>query len=189
MWYLRPLHWLQQRRYGTVLEPTALWSYCPRALLAFLLLFKVLRRRKSPVSSGLRSLVALRVSQLTSCAFCVDMNAAMLADAGLSEAKTLALPDWRISAMFDATECLVLEYAEAVTVTPPVVSDDLFRRLQEAFSAEAIVELTAVIAFQGLSARFNAALQAQPHGFCALPANGQPVGRTVPSAGVAVARD
>ena len=55
-----------------------------------------------------------------------------------------------------------------MTATPPDVDEALFRRLQAAFTAEAIVELTAVIAFQNMSARFNAALQADSYGFCRL---------------------
>lgn len=168
-WYLRPLHWWQRRRYGEVLQPTALWSYRPRALAAFQLFFAALRGRRAALSPALRALVSLRVSQLTSCAFCIDMNAALLAAAGVPEAKALALADWRRDPAFSATERLVLEYTEAVTATPPNVDDDLFGRLRAAFAPAAIVELTAVAAFQNLSARFNAALQAEAHGFCALP--------------------
>jgi len=168
-WYLWPLLRRQQRRYGTVLEPTALWSHRPAALLAFLSLFSALRGRRSPLPAGLRALASLRVSQLTDCAFCIDMNAAMLAEAGLPMAKALAVAGWRTDAAFDATERLVLEYAEAMTATPPAVNDELFSRLRAVFDPKAIVELTAVIGFQNMSARFNAALQAQAHGFCALP--------------------
>lgn len=65
-------------------------------------------------------------------------------------------------------ERLALEYAEAMTQTPPVVDDALFERLRAAFSPAAIVELTAGIALQNLSARCNAALGAQAHGFCTI---------------------
>lgn len=168
-WPLRPLLALQRRRHGAVLEPTALWAYRPRALLAFLVLFRALRGRRSPLSASLRALVSLRVSQLTSCAFCIDMNSALLAASGVSLDKALALVDWRKAADFDEQERLALEYTEAVTATPPTVCDELFARLQAQFAADAIVELTAVISFQNLSARFNAALGAEPHGFCVLP--------------------
>lgn len=174
-WPLRPLLALQRRRHGEVLEPTALWAHRPRALFAFLTLFRALRGRRSPLTAGLRALVSLRVSQLTSCAFCIDMNASLLAEAGVSEDKALALADWRSTDGFDARERVALAYTEAVTATPPAVDDALFAQLQSQFGAEAIVELTAVISFQNLSARFNAALDAAPHGYCALPA--RPAGR------------
>ena len=169
IWYLRPLHWWQRRTHGEVLEPTALWSYRPQALLSFLTLFSRLRTRRSPVPADLRALVGLRVSQVIKCAFCVDLNASMLAAAGVSQPKAMALANWRHDAAFSEIERLVLEYAEAVSTTPCIVSDELFERMRGTFEDEAIVELTAVAAFQNMSARFNAALDAQAHGFCALP--------------------
>jgi AhpD family alkylhydroperoxidase len=169
-WTTRLLHTLQRRRYGQVLEPTALWSYRPAAQFAFLTLFRTLRGRRSPLPASLRALVSLRVSQLTTCAFCVDLNASMLRDAGVSEETALALPGWRYDPRFGAAERIALAYTEAMTASPPAVDDALFERVRAAFPPEAIVELTAVIAFQNMSARFNAALQAQAYGFCALPA-------------------
>jgi hypothetical protein len=50
------------------------------------------------------------------------------------------------------------------------VTDDLFARLKRQFDDDAIVELTALIAFQNLSSKFNAALDVPPQGFCRLPA-------------------
>lgn len=147
-----------------MLQPTALWSYRPRALLAFLALFAALRGRRSPVSLELRTLVGLRVSQMNRCEFCIDMNSALLADSGMHPEKALALAQWRDDPAFTRAERLALEYAEAMTCTPPSVSDDLFRRIEAVYSPEAIVELTAVIAVQNLSARFNAALGADVHG-------------------------
>lgn len=161
-----PLRALQRRRQGAVLEPMALWAHRPRAQLAFMALFRALRGRRSPLSARLRALVSLRVSQVVSCEFCIDMNASMLAGEGVDAGKAAVLANWRNAPAFDARERLVLEYAEAMTATPPAVGDALFERLRSEFAPEAIVELTGVIAFQNLSARFNAALDARPAGFC-----------------------
>jgi alkylhydroperoxidase family enzyme len=51
------------------------------------------------------------------------------------------------------------------------VSDDLFARLSKSFDDDALVELTALIAFQNLSSRFSSALGVPAHGFCELPAH------------------
>lgn len=174
-WLLKPLHALQLRRYGHVLQPTALWSWRPRAFLWFLGLFRAVRRKDAPVPLALRTLAAVRVAQMNRCDFCIDLNTSLLLEAGgVSRDKALAIGRWREGGVFDAAEALVLEYAEAMTVTPPAVDDALFARMREAFGPEAIVELTAGIALQNLSARFNAALGAEAEGFCALPA---PAGR------------
>jgi len=79
------------------------------------------------------------------------------------------LPGWRDADRYTDTERLVLEYAEAMSATPPTVSDGLISRLRAVFAPEAIVELTAVVAMQNMSARFNNALDARAHGFCSLP--------------------
>lgn len=41
--------------------------------------------------------------------------------------------------------------------------------MQASFSTEAIVELAAVVALQNMSARFDAPLRDDEHGFCKLP--------------------
>ena len=49
------------------------------------------------------------------------------------------------------------------------VNDVLFQRLSQSFSEEQLVELTAWIAFQNLSSKFNAALDIPAQGFCQTP--------------------
>jgi AhpD family alkylhydroperoxidase len=167
-WYLRPLLAWQRSRHGRVLEPTAMWAWRPAPMLGFLALFSLLRRRNSPVPARLRALASVRVSQVADCAFCVDLNGAMLLRDG--DAIELAdLAGWRNAVHYTDVERLVLEYAEVMSATPPAVSDAMMTRLRAVFTPEAIVELTAVVALQNMSARFNNALAARAHGFCALP--------------------
>jgi len=49
------------------------------------------------------------------------------------------------------------------------VDDAVFARLHHEFADDAIVELTALVAFQNLSSKFNAALGVPAQGFCAAP--------------------
>ena len=145
-----------------------MWAWRPAPMLGFLTLFSLLRRRASPVPARLRALASVRVSQIVDCAFCVDLNAALFLRDG--DASELAdLPGWRDAARYTDTERLVLEYAEAMSATPPRVTDGLMSRLKAVFAPSAIVELTAVVAMQNMSARFNNALDARAHGFCLLP--------------------
>ena len=69
------------------------------------------------------------------------------------------LANYRTSAFFDPLERLVLEYAEAMTITGSDVSDELFAHLRDVFDEDAIVELTAIIAFENCSSKFNRALR------------------------------
>lgn len=49
----------------------------------------------------------------------------------------------------------------------------LFEGLRRHFSDDAIVELTALVAFQNMSSKFNAALGVPAQGLCALSARGE----------------
>ncbi|MGJ0532528.1 carboxymuconolactone decarboxylase family protein [Methylocystis sp.] len=169
-WFIRLFFWKQRRTYGRVLDPGLLWGRSPWVFAAVALLYGALDRRSSPLSPALRSLVTVRVSQINHCAFCVDINSATLAKRGVPMQKIEALPAWRASALFTVDERLALEYAEAMTITEPGVSDDLRAKLKLRWPDDAIVELTGLIAFQNLSSKFNAALDVPPQGFCVAPA-------------------
>lgn len=56
----------------------------------------------------------------------------------------------------------VLEYAEGMTKTPAEVPKELFRRLSDDLTPEQMVELTAAIALENFSARFNHAFGVEP---------------------------
>ena len=166
-WLLRLFFWKQRRTYGRVLDPSLLWGRSPGVFAAVALLYGALDRRSSPMSPALRSLVTVRVSQINHCAFCVDVNSATLHRRGVSLEKIAELAEWRSSTLFDAQERLALEYAEAMTLNR--VDDALRERLKRHWSDDFIVEVTALVAFQNLSSKFNAALDVPAQGFCSLP--------------------
>ncbi|MDX6749142.1 carboxymuconolactone decarboxylase family protein [Geminicoccaceae bacterium 1502E] len=167
-WYLRPFFWNQRRRYGRVLEAGLLWARSPRLFLGVALLYGLIDRRSSPIEPALRSLVTVRVSQINHCRFCIDLNSATLLQRGVSEEKALALAEWWESPLFDARERAVLAYAEAMSLPEHGVAARHMARLRCFLDEDAIVELTALVAFQNLSSKFNAALGVPPQGFCAL---------------------
>ena len=67
-----------------------------------------------------------------------------------------------------------LTYAEAMTVPDKDVDDELMAGLKSHFDDDAVVELTALVAFQNLSSKFNSALAVPPQGFCRLPPQPSP---------------
>jgi AhpD family alkylhydroperoxidase len=152
-----------------------LWARSPKLFLGVAVLYGMIDRRSSPIDPALRSLVTVRVSQINWCAFCVDLNSAMLMKRGASIEKVASLPEWRSSNLFDDRERAALDYAEAVTRSDVQVEDRHIDGLRRYFSDDAIVELTALIAFQNMSSKFNAALAVPPQGFCqiATAARGQ----------------
>ncbi|MEM7025181.1 MAG: carboxymuconolactone decarboxylase family protein, partial [Pseudomonadota bacterium] len=130
-------------------------------------------RKGSPIEPALRSLLTVRVSQINHCSFCVDVNSATLMKRGVAEEKLWALDDWSSSNLFDQRERAALAYAEAMTLSDREVDDDLIRQLRSWFGEDGLVELTALIAFQNMSSKFNAALAVPPQGFCRIPTVGQ----------------
>src|SRR5262245_22790407 len=163
-WYLRPLFWLQERRWGQMLVPALTWARVPRYYLALLHFNSAVERKGSPLEPSLRSLVQARISQLDHCAFCVDLNSMLAAERAGSMDKAAALDVWPSSPLFSPRERLALEYAEAVTRSQ--VTDELAHRVKAEFGEPTMVELTGLIAFQNMSAKFNAALDIPAQGFC-----------------------
>ena len=169
-WFIRLFFWKQRRTYGRTLDPSLLWGRLPWVFVSVALLYGALDRRSSLLSPALRSLVTVRVSQINHCAFCVDINSATLAKRGVPMEKIEALATWRDSPLFSAEERLALEYAEAMTVTGAGVGDALRQKVKSQWTDDGIVELTALVAFQNLSSKFNAALDVPSQGFCMMPA-------------------
>jgi len=59
---------------------------------------------------------------------------------------------------------VALEYADGMTITGRDVSDELFERLRRFYDDDALVELTAVIAWENASSEFNRALRVPSQG-------------------------
>ena len=167
-WYIRPLFWLQRKKYGAVLNSSMLWARTPRVFLGLSAFYGALDRKASPVSPALRSLIIVKVSQLNGCGFCVDLNSFILLKRGGEEEKLQALAEWRESSLFTKREKVVLEYVESMTLSHLQVKDSLMERLKKEFTDDEIVQLTAIISFQNMSPKFNTALDVDPQGFCVL---------------------
>ena len=73
--------------------------------------------------------------------------------------KIEALPNYRTSQLFSHAERLALEYADRMTITDEEVTDEFFASLRSVYDDDQIVELTAVIAWENASSKFNRALR------------------------------
>ena len=78
---------------------------------------------------------------------------------GVSDEKIDALSDYASSELYSDPERVALEFADSMTITGRDVSDELFGRLREFYSDDALVELTATIAWENASSKFNRALR------------------------------
>jgi len=78
---------------------------------------------------------------------------------GLTDEKIDALPEYSTSPLYTDVERVALEYADTMTITGREVTDEFFAQLREFFTDDAIVELTATIAWENASSKFNRALR------------------------------
>ncbi|WP_028920813.1 carboxymuconolactone decarboxylase family protein [Pseudonocardia acaciae] len=116
---------------------------------------------------NLKSYAHMAVASLIGCSFCLDLGYFQAHNDGLDLAKAREVPRWRESDAFTPLERDVLEYAEAMSQTPPTVTDALSARLLDQLGAPALVELTAWVGQANQAARGNVALGIEAAGFSA----------------------
>jgi AhpD family alkylhydroperoxidase len=156
---------------GEVPEPAeVMWHN--RAVLTSSMGFGREVQKWDQLDPNLKSFAHMAVAALVGCSWCLDFEYFHAQNARLDEAKASEVPRWRESPVFTALERDVMEYAEAMSETPPRVTDELSARLLEQLGAPAMVELTAWVAFANMAARCNTALGIEAQGFsktCKLP--------------------
>jgi len=116
---------------------------------------------------SLKSFAHMAVASFIGCSWCLDFNYFLALDKGLDLDKAREVPRWRESEVFSDVEREVLEYAEAMTVTPVAVTDDMVASLIRQLGPAAVIELTNVIGFANLTTRANVALGIESEGFAA----------------------
>ncbi|WP_406280817.1 carboxymuconolactone decarboxylase family protein [Embleya sp. NBC_00896] len=126
---------------------------------------------------SLKSFAHMAVAAQVGCGWCLDAGYFQAQNENLDMAKASQVPRWRESDVFSPLERDVMEYAEAMTNTPPTVTDALSGRLLEQVGPAAMVELTAFIAYANFATRNNTALGIESQGFsaaCDIPLAARP---------------
>jgi alkylhydroperoxidase family enzyme len=124
-------------------------------------------QRWSACDEDLKSYAHLAVASLVGCSWCLDLGYFQANNDGLDVRKAREVPRWRESDVFTPLERDVMEYAEAVSQTPPTVSDELSASLLAQLGSPALVELTAWVGLANLFTRTNTALGIEAQGFAA----------------------
>jgi AhpD family alkylhydroperoxidase len=120
----------------------------------------------------LASFAAMAAAGAIGCSFCLDLHYFLSHNRGLDEVRAREVPRWRSSEAFTPLERRVMEYAEAMSATPPAVTDEMSAALLSDLGAPALLELTAKIGAMNLNARSNVALGIRSQEFsasCGLP--------------------
>jgi alkylhydroperoxidase family enzyme len=124
-------------------------------------------RKWDRCDENLKSFAHMAVASMVGCSFCLDLGYFQAHNEGLDVTKAREVPSWRESDVFTRLERDVMDYAEAMTQTPPEVTDELSARLLEALGPAALVELTTFIAVANLATRANTAFGIESQEFSA----------------------
>jgi alkylhydroperoxidase family enzyme len=165
--------WYSRRKYGQVPDPGKVYAHNTKVMLTYVRLEQRVARWNS-VDAGLKHLAVMVSSAKIGCAWCMDFGYWEAHELGLPPEKIRKATEWREHReAFTDVEELVMEYAEAMTDTPPTVTDELAAALLERLGEAALVELTAMVAVENLRSRVNSAFGLTGQGFsdrCAVPA-------------------
>jgi alkylhydroperoxidase family enzyme len=161
----RILSRLSRSRYGIVVDPGAALAHNMPVTRSYAL-FEFQVQRWRGVDHELKDIAVMAAAAAIGCAWCLDFGyweATMMHK--VPAEKVRAVPEWRDSGLFTDLERLVLEYAEAMTATPPAVTDHMAEGLRHHLGESGLVELTAIVAVENLRSRMNAALGLTAQGF------------------------
>lgn len=114
---------------------------------------------------GLKSFAHMAVASYIGCSWCLDFNYFEARNKGLDMDKAQQVPVWRESDVFTPLERAVLEYAEAMSDTPPTATDAMVANLLDQLGPAGLIELTHVIGFANYTTRSNIALGIESEGF------------------------
>ena len=155
-----------KKQFGKVPDPLGVMWHNRPVLKAYLTI-GAKAEKWSACDANLKTFAHMAVASQVGCSFCLDLGYFHAHNANLDLDKAREVPRWRDSDVFTPLERDVLDYAEAMTQTPPTVTDELSGRLLEAMGAPAMLELTAYIAMANLWTRTNTALGIESQGFAA----------------------
>ncbi|MGO4256005.1 carboxymuconolactone decarboxylase family protein [Marmoricola sp. RAF53] len=156
--------WYSRRTYGDVLD-NALVLLHHKPILRAVMQFEGRVAKWDRLDPHLKNLAQLASASLIGCSWCMDFGYYAAHSKGEDTSKFEQVPYWRDSDVFTPVERRVLEYAEAVTVTPPTVTDEMAEALRADLGEDGFVELTMMIAVENERSRFNSALGLTSQGF------------------------
>jgi AhpD family alkylhydroperoxidase len=167
----RLLAWSTRKMFGDAPDNGFAMAHNKRVLFS-VLAFEWRVSRWNKLDKNLKTLAVMAVSVDIGCSWCVDFGYYHAKAEGLDLAKLQQINNWRDSPAFTDVERHVIEYAKAMSTTPPSVTDEMVRQLRAELTDAALVELTMMVALENERSRFNSALGLVAQGFsasCQLP--------------------
>ena len=167
----KAMAWYSRREFGEVVDNGLAMLHNPPVLKA-VLGFERKVEKWDALDPDLNALAQAVSASVIGCSWCMDFGYYALHSKGLDVSRLEEVPRWRESDVFTPLERQVMEYAEAMTVTPPEVTDEMAEALRAQIGNAAFVELTMMVAVENERSRFNSALGLTSQGFkdfCGVP--------------------
>ena len=149
---------------GRVPDPLSVYWH-NRAVLKATMGIGAKAQKWSACDLSLKSFAHMAVSAQIGCSWCLDFAYFQAFNEHLDVDKAREVPRWRDSAVFTPLERAVMDYAEAMTLTPPAVTDEMVAELLGQLGEAAVVELTAFIGLANMNSRANVALGIESEGY------------------------
>ena len=149
---------------GRVPEPLGIYWHNPKVLKTYMAIGSK-SQKWDACEEDLKSFAHMAVASLVGCSWCLDFGYFQAANQKLDLDKAREVPRWRSADIFTPLERDVMEYAEGMSLTPPVVTDELSARLRTSLGDAGLVELTAFIAIANFYTRSNVAFGVESEGY------------------------
>lgn len=160
----RIARWYSIKKYGIEIEPVQAALNNPQVLMAIGRMERSIPKWKA-LSPTLQALAIMASASAIGCSWCMDFGYWEFHNQGVDPRKLRDIPRWHDSDVYSPIERNVLAYAEAMTVTPPAVTDEMVEELRTELSDNQLIELTALIAIENQRSRINSALGFTSQGF------------------------
>lgn len=163
-WFGRAMSAYARRTYGEVPDVAYVVLH-HRPLTWAVLGFERKMARLSACDPHLKAYATMASAATIGCSWCLDFGYYLAHTDGLDVDKVRQVPMWRDSEVFTPLEREVMAYAEAMSVTPLEVTDEMVASLHDQLGSKALVELTQIISLENLRSRTNAAMGLASQGF------------------------
>lgn len=162
---VRLMYRYAKRRFGQVPEPFAVGAQHRRLLVANAVHETMVQRASTVLPASVRELAVFWVARKIGCSWCVDFGAMLQRLDGLDVQRLKDIDGYATSPAFTDDERAAIDYADAMTADPHLVSDEQVADLRERFGEAGVLELTYQIGLENMRARMNSALGMTEQGF------------------------
>src|SRR4051794_19966432 len=156
--------WFARRSFGVIPDPLPAMAHNMRVLVSDLRFEQSVARWKR-LDPTLKALATMASAVSIGCSWCVDFGYWDTTNRGVDPVKMRDVPRWRDSDVYTDLERQVMAYAEAVTATPPAVTDEMVAGLRRELDDAELGEPTMMVAGANTRARVNSAPGLRRPGF------------------------